>query len=49
MEQYYSGSGNPNLPMWNSSGPSQFGAGGQGYGYNRYVPPMMQSWYGLVC
>lgn len=46
MEQYYSGSGNPNLPMWNSSGPSQTGAGGQGYGYNRYIPPMMDSWNG---
>jgi hypothetical protein len=51
MEQYNSGSGNPNLPMFNSGYPSQTGAGGQAYGYSRYQPPMMtgfnnQQWAG---
>lgn len=43
MEQYYSNSGNPGLPMYNFSpqqGP-QTGYGGQAYNYGRYVPPTM--------
>lgn len=42
MEQYYGGSGNPNMPMWNqqSQGP-QTGYGGQAFNYGRYVPPTM--------
>ena len=47
-QQYYSGSNEPNLPMWNTG---QTGAGGQQYGYSRYQPPMMtgfnnQQWVG---
>lgn len=51
MEQYYGGSGNPNLPQFNTSGPGQTGSGGQAFGYSRYQPPMMtgfnnQQWAG---